>query len=381
MSGLPPLGALDRILLVTGPAHGDILLATPLLAALRRARPAARLDVLVYQGQAAILEGNPDPTEVLSASKHPGFREYRALLRRLLRKYDLALTTKYTDRAVLYTIVAGRSRLAVVPPGRDAWKRWLTDGQVHYDHWDTHTLVQNAALAAQLGIPVPPGLRLPTRAEAPAEVSRQLPFDDATQRFAVLHLNPGLPHKRWTLEGWSAVAAFLQRRGFALVLTGDGSASENEYLDAAVREMPVRPVNLAGKLRFADLTELLRRASLYVGTDTVASHMAAATGVPTVALFGPETPRVWGPWPSTGTYAKTPFPGAGDQRAGNVLVVQTTVPCPTCRQGDCRRRSERRRSCELMRNLAPGQVVAGIAAMLAEAPARTTAPAGSASGS
>jgi heptosyltransferase-3 len=353
-----------RILVVAAPAHGDVLLATPLMAALRRTHSSATIDVLVYRGQEGILEGNPDVDQVLTGSKHPRFREYRALLRRLLRRYDLAISTKHTDRAIWYAVVAARTRIASVPPGRDRWKRWLTDARVFYDHYHTHALVQNAALAATLGIEAGTELRLPTRPAAPVEVGRLLPFEMRTQPYAVLHLNPGLPHKRWTLEGWAAVAPFLDRRGYALVLTGDGSPSENEYLDAAVRRMPVRPVNLAGKLRFADLTELLLGSTLYVGTDTVASHMAAAAGVPTVALFGPESPRVWGPWPKGGAYERTPFPGDGDQRAGNVLVVQSTAPCPTCRQGDCLRRSERGRACLLMQNLDSEQVVDGISRML-----------------
>lgn len=364
MSTQPSLAALNRILLVTGPAHGDILLATPLLKVLRRTRPNAVIDVLVYRGQAAILEGNPDPSEVLLASKHPDFREYRMLMRRLWRAYDLAITTKHTDRAVLYTVAAGRSRLAVVPPGRDWWKCHFTQAHVFYDHYQTHTLVQNATLATLLGIEPCFDVRVPAAADAPTVVTGLLPDELAACPFAVLHLNPGLPHKRWTLSGWAAVAADLARRGLRLVLTGDGSRFETGYLEEAMRRMPAGIINLSGRLRFADVAELLRRCRVYIGTDTVTSHIAAAVGVPTVALFGPETPRVWGPWPKGGRYEQTPFPGPGNQRAGNVLVVQSTTPCPTCRQADCLRRSERKRSCNLMLSLGSAQVIDGIGSML-----------------
>ncbi|HET6628260.1 MAG TPA: glycosyltransferase family 9 protein [Woeseiaceae bacterium] len=357
-------GRFRRILVVAAPAHGDILLATPLLASLRRACPDAVIHVLVYRGQAGILAGNDDVDEVLTASKHPGFGESLGLLRRLLRNYDLAISTKHTDRAVGYAVLAGRWRVASVPPGRHAWKRRLTQAQVLYDHYGTHTIVQNASLAAALGIDCPPDVRLPTAPDAASVVDRLLAGGDAGAPLAVLHLNPGLPHKRWTFAGWAAVAAFLQRRGFRLVLTGDGSRGEAEYLDEATRQVPASVTNLAGQLRFADVTELLRRCRLYVGTDTVTSHLAAAAGVPTVALFGPETPRVWGPWPRGGRYEKTPFPGPGNQRAGNVLVVQSTEPCPTCRQAECLRRSERERSCLLMQNLGSGQVLEAITQML-----------------
>ncbi len=356
-----------RLFLVAGPAHGDVLLATPLIASLRRAWPDSVIDVLVYRGQAGILAGNPDVSEVLSASKHPRPGEYWYLLKRLLRRYDVGISPKHTDRAIAYAVVAGRSRIAIVPPGRDPWKRRLTQAHVLYDHYGTHTLVQNAALAALLGIEPCFDVRLPTAPDAPAVVSRLLPDAPGSAPFAVLHLNPGLPHKRWTLSGWAAVAGYLDKRGLGLVLTGDGSPAEAAYLAEAARQMPAPVVNLAGQLRFADVAELLRRCRLYVGADTVTSHLAAAAGAPTVALFGPETPRAWGPWPQGGRYAKTPFPGPGNQRAGNVLVVQAATPCPTCRQAECRRRSERNRSCTLMLNLGHEQVIEGVASLLDDA--------------
>ncbi|HEX2139123.1 MAG TPA: glycosyltransferase family 9 protein [Woeseiaceae bacterium] len=352
------------IFLIAGPAHGDVLLATPLIASLRRAWPSAVIDVLVYRGQAGILAGNPDANEILSASKHPRGREYWNLLRRLLRRYDLAISPKHTDRAIGYALMAGKSRIAVVPPDRDAWKRHVTQAHVIYDHYHTHTLVQNAALAALLDVEESFDVRLPTAPDAAAAVSRLLPDAFKTAPFAVLHLNPGLPHKRWTLSGWAAVARYLDSKGLRIVLTGDGSPGETVYLDEAMQQMPTTVTNLAGQLRFADVAELLRRCRIYVGTDTVTSHLAAAAGAPTVALFGPETPRVWGPWPQGGQYDTTPFPGYGTQRARNVLVVQSTIPCPTCRQAECQRRSERGRNCVLMQNLGPQDVIDGVAGML-----------------
>lgn len=352
------------VFLVAGPAHGDVLLATPLLSSLRRAWPDATIDVLVYRGQADILSGNPDVNDVLSASKHPRGGEYWRLLKRILRRYDVAIAPKHTDRAIAYAAIAGRSRVAVVPPDRDRWKRRITQSHVLYDHYETHTLVQNAELAALLGIEPSFDLRLPAAAEATDVVDRALGSGLASAPFAVLHLNPGLPHKRWQLSGWAAVARWLHGRGLPLVLTGDGSPAEAAYLDDAVRQMAVPVANLAGKLRFADVVELLLRCRVYVGADTVTSHLAAAAGVPTVALFGPETPKVWGPWPRGGRFGKTPFPGPGNQRAGNVLVVQSTTPCPTCRQAECLRRSERERSCNLMLTLGSEQVIAGIATLL-----------------
>ncbi|MGH7128913.1 MAG: glycosyltransferase family 9 protein [Planctomycetaceae bacterium] len=349
--------------MVAGPAHGDVLLATPLLTALRRACPDAILDVLVYRGQSGILEGNPDVDEVLTASKHPGFREYLRLARRIVRKYDLAISTKYTDRAVLYAMLAGRFRMAIVPGDTDAWKRRLTHASVPYDHYREHTIVQNNALAELLGIPAWHAVRPPVAADA-GVLTGLLPAEVLEAPFAVMHLNPGVPYKRWTAEGWAAVAGYLAGRRLPVVLTGDGSNAEMAYMKGIVQRMPVAPIDLSGKLRFADVTGLLTRCAVYVGTDTVTSHIAAAVGVPTVVLFGPESPSVWGPWPAGFAGDVSPFPGSGDQRVGNVLVLQTAVPCPTCRQGHCLRRSEKDRSCNLMLTLEQGQVIRGVERML-----------------
>jgi heptosyltransferase-3 len=98
--------------------------------------------------------------------------------------------------------------------------------------------------------------------------------------------------------------------------------------------MPV--CNLAGKLDFSGFTELVRHAALFIGTDTSATHVAAATGIPTVALFGPTDPVRWGPWPMGFEHDGSPWQREGiKQTAGNVALLRPSCSCNS-RQQACR---------------------------------------------
>lgn len=95
--------------------------------------------------------------------------------------------------------------------------------------------------------------------------------------FAVIHPFSGSPRKNWPLERFRAVAA---------------------RLDLPVAWLAGPEEELAGARRFASLGDLagwLAQASLYIGNDSGITHLAAACGVPVVAVFGPTDPAVWGP--------------------------------------------------------------------------------------
>src|SRR6202021_1887496 len=96
---------------------------------------------------------------------------------------------------------------------------------------------------------------------------------------------------------------------------------------------------------------------LYVGPDTSVTHLAAASGCPTVALFGPTDPRLWGPWPAQGL--EQPWAASGTiQRRGNVWLVQNPLPCLPCHQEGCDRHLRSRAQC--LDELTPQQVIAAM---------------------
>jgi heptosyltransferase-3 len=160
--------------------------------------------------------------------------------------------------------------------------------------------------------------------------------------FAVLHLYPKFTYKMWPLEQWQLLVQWLNDRGLTVVLSGGSDAEEKDFVTGFAASVSPTPVDLAGRLDFRQLALLLSRASLYVGPDTVTTHLAAAMGAPTVALFGPSNPVKWGPWPrgyvTSGKEASaSPYTLRGTQSVGNVVLVQGAGACVPCLQEGCAR--------------------------------------------
>src|SRR2546423_739762 len=108
------LGAQPRILVVALRRLGDVLLATPLIRSLKRAWPEGTIEVLAFRGTEGILAGNPDIADVITMVERPGARESLALMRRLWRRYDLALSTQSGDRPTVFAWAAGRCSVGFV---------------------------------------------------------------------------------------------------------------------------------------------------------------------------------------------------------------------------------------------------------------------------
>jgi heptosyltransferase-3 len=183
--------------------------------------------------------------------------------------------------------------------------------------------------------------------------------------FAVLHPYPKYRYKMWTPAGWIALAQELGARGLAVVFTGGPEPAETAYVDEIIRALPGRALNLAGTLSLAETAELIRRARLYVGPDTAVTHIAAATGRPTIALFGPSNPVKWGPWPSAWNSSASPWPRRGSGRCGNVYLLQGPGECVPCLLEGCERHLDSSSDC--LDQLAVGTVLEAVTGLLAEA--------------
>jgi heptosyltransferase-3 len=362
---LPPR---PRILVIALRRLGDVLFATSLTASLRCAFGDAVIDVLVFEGTAGILAGNPDIDQVVTMPPRPSMRQTLALALRLARRYHLAVSTQSGDRPTLFALLAGRRHVGPVDGGRRGALRRLVLWRSVPPQPGSHRLDDMLRLVDALGIArvgrlvCPDGSHDASSPDASPGGGGTRPLRPWPEGdYAVIHAAPMFQYKRWTVDGWRAVAAKLAARGLRVVATGGPGAEERAFLDQLFEPLP-DVERCDGRLAWPQLARLLAGARLFVGPDTSVTHLAAAAGCPTVALFGPTDPRQWGPVPAGGLDPMWEAAGTV-QRRGNVWLVQHPLPCLPCQQEGCERHIASFSRC--LDELQPAQVLEAVDAALA----------------
>lgn len=324
------------VLVIVTRRIGDVLLATPVVRSLKRAWPDARIDMLVFSSTAAAVSANPDVDQVRTISERPTLTQHIDFIVNLFRRYDCAISLVPGDRPTLYAFLAGRKRIGLLlNTQKERWKQRLLHAWVPYDLSAQHTLLAHLSVLRLINIAPVAEVVVGWRDDDQQRASHMLaPLNG--RRYIVLHLYPKFNYKMWRDEGWLKLASWINERGFALVLTGGNEHDELAYVERLARDMPA-PLTLAGKLSLAQSACVLAGAHAYVGPDTALTHMAAALGVPTVALFGPTDPLQWGPWPKGHDATSNPWQRLGDQASRNVRIVQGSAACVPCRHEGCAR--------------------------------------------
>jgi lipopolysaccharide heptosyltransferase II len=292
---------------------GDVVFTTPAIRALRRQFPAARISYVVEPAAVPVVRNNPNIDELIVAPRPRGVRAIvadLALGRRLRRRrYDLAIDFHGGPRASLLTWLSGaRVRIGYTIP----WRSWMYTERVARDRTlrPRHSVENQWDLLAALQMPAPrpdtdPVEMVVSRSSA-AEVERRL-VEHGVPRDAsliVIHVSAGNPFRRWPLESFCRVAATLVRDGPERRVVFTAGPSERDALGrvVALARQQLGPqasrIVECGDFSLDELRALVDRAALYIGGDSGPMHIAAASRVPMVSLYGPTLPERSAPWRS-----------------------------------------------------------------------------------
>ena len=323
---------------------GDVILSTPLVGLLKSAYPEAQIDYLVNRGTGEFLEKDPRIRRVLytrnrEARKPIGDPE-PGYFRKILCRYDMAITLNASDRGNIAVLIAGRrvrigfyQELGVLKTG---WrKRFLTHplpfpGMIHVAR-------VSQLVAEAIAIPVP---RLEAKvfwdAEDEGKAGEFLRREGIDGPFFVVHPFARWRYKYWVADRFANVSDEIAGGyGIRPVWTSSPDPEEMRLLREAAALCRIPPALCAGEFTLNQVTCLLSRASLYVGLDTAVSHLAATTGVPMVVLFGPTIAERWSPWNNEGPVGQQcPLP-RGTQRAGRMILIQKDWDCVPCGKAGC----------------------------------------------
>jgi ADP-heptose:LPS heptosyltransferase len=123
-------------------------------------------------------------------------------------------------------------------------------------------------------------------------------FDSARHRIVLLNPNASdlLPQRRWPVENFAVLGRRILERWEDAVILITGAPDEAPGAeDLRSRIGHARAVNFAGKSTLADLPLLYSVSALMVSNDSGPAHFASVTDMPTIVLFGPETPALYAP--------------------------------------------------------------------------------------
>lgn len=112
----------------------------------------------------------------------------------------------------------------------------------------------------------------------------------------VLHVGAAYGSRLWPADRFAAVAAALDQAGHHVVFTGGASEKDRAAEVCRLAGLPDEAV-LASRLGLGEFAATIAAARLVVSADTGAAHLASAYGTPSVVLFGPAPPEIWGPPP------------------------------------------------------------------------------------
>jgi lipopolysaccharide heptosyltransferase III len=325
-----------NILLVRLRLIGDVVFTTPMLRALRRRYPDARLTYLVESAAAPVLRHNPHLTELIVIPRRSGLRRLRddldvaRDLRR--RRFDLAIDLHGGPRAAWLTWASGAPRrIGYAMPGR-AWM--YTDAVTRAPDLSARHSVENqwdlltplavgppdaSADAVEMGLDVAAAARVDVRLRG-LDVS---PVDPVI----VVHVSAGNPFRRWPESSFAALIALLVRHDPSrrVVVTSGPSdaAAARRVLADARRQLGAHACAVLdiGDLDLPELHALTDRAAVYIGGDSGPAHIAATTQTPVVELLGPTLAGRSRPWRDPQWYSET--------------VDAGELPCRPCSQRRC----------------------------------------------
>jgi lipopolysaccharide heptosyltransferase II len=288
-----------RVLVVRLRSIGDTVLSTSSLIALRRFLPDARIDILLEDWVAPVLEGLETIDNVLKVEKTSGSRFQTAWkIRR--NKYDVAFNLHGGTTATFFVRASGaRHRVGFANYQYSfLYNHLLSSSADFWQQEKTHSAEQQLALLGFVGVPVEdrPKSRLDITKEAKKSIEEKLAgsrLSPPDSRLALIHPATAFATKQWATENFAKVIDYFSSRNiFCVAVASRKEAQILEELSQKTSTIFHRFTDLT----LPEITALAARAEIFVGNDSGIAHMAAAVQTPSVVIFGSSNRTHWSPW-------------------------------------------------------------------------------------
>ena len=289
---------IKKVLVIKLGALGDFVLALAAMKKIREAHPRAKITLLTTPPFEALAKLSPYFNTVETDGRPGDFGDLTAMLGRLRKaRYDRVYDLQTNSRTNWYF-----QALRPFPPQWSGIAAGCSLPQRGKARYHMHTLERQADQLRQAGIwPDAPtemgGAPAPDLSWILRRTKEPRPVAGATAAKPYVLLVPGgsahRPEKRWPIESYAQLAALLKARGLDIVIIG---GPQESAMARQIQKAVGQARDLTGRTDFAQLAVLGAKAALVVGNDTGPTHLLAAAGAPTIALFSDASdPELCGP--------------------------------------------------------------------------------------
>ena len=290
---------MNRILIVNVNWIGDTLFSTPFIRSVRDAYPDSYIACLLHPRCKEMLDLNPRLNEIIiydEEGEHKGILGKLKLIIALRRKkFDTAFLLHRSFTKALITFFAGIKERIGYPTKRRAM---LLTKTIEENAEELHKVEYFLNIARASGL-------------EPASKSYEFFISDSDKKFIsallcksgvlekdkVVVLCPGgnWDPKRWPKESFAKLADALSEK-FCAKIVISGAKKDVKLAEEIERMMKTKPVITAGKTTLKQLGALFTQVDLVIANDTGPMHLAVAMKAKTIALFGPTSPLLTGPY-------------------------------------------------------------------------------------
>ncbi len=278
-----------RILVIRGGAVGDFIVTLPVLAALRSQFPQTRLEVLAYPQVAtlAVRAGLADEAHAIESRPLAGFFARRGVLdpreAERFSRCDVIFSYLYDPDEIFRANLARVTRAQIIQ--------------------GPHRPVETSGVSAPIQL-LEPLERLAIFDADPVPRLRWPGMGRGSDGWIALHPGSGSPSKNWPLERWmELVGRCVAETDWKWMLTG--GEAETDALDRLERLIPATRRTVLRGQSLDSVAEHLSRCRAFLGHDSGITHLAAAVGLPCLALWGPSNESVWRPLVPPGQRIRT----------------------------------------------------------------------------
>jgi len=281
---------------------GDVVLTTPSIRLLRNAFRTAHITMVVNKGTEQVIIHNPFLNQVLTVDNTQGLRNVITILKEIKRhSYDIAIDFASGDRAAWLALWSGAG-LRIGLASNEGFRRWLNNIQVHWSG-DLHMVELYLKLVCQV-----PGLLThniepsDNRLEvfmSPSDIEFARSLLDKkgylNKRFIIVHASCRYNQNSWPNWQWQKLL-----NNLAVNVVFVGKAQDDLIIKSIQAGLEIPSVSLAGETTILQTCALMQLSKGFIGYDSGPMHLAAAMGIPIVAIFGPKSdPIAWRPWTPT----------------------------------------------------------------------------------